>query len=439
MSAPVSTSTPKAASATAPEGDLKDYVSAYVARVRGGDMGSLPAVAALVVLVLFFSIFDSGFFSLSNLSSLTTQAAPGVLLAMGLVFVLLLGEIDLSAGTTSGVGAGIVAVLLFHHWPWPLAVLVSLVVGALIGLFIGVLRAKVRVPSFVITLALFLALQGVLILIMNTVGSSGALSYHSKALDALETELMPIWLGWVMALAIALGYAAVTLNKYRSRKARGLSPEPAAVLVLKIVGTAVAVLGATLLYSLNQNSGGTSGFNVVDGKIVKTAPPTLQGIPWVVPLVVVLIVVLGFVLNRTRYGRHIYAVGGNDEAARRAGIRVDAVRISVFVLGSTLAMVSGIVLGSQSGVSPQTGGGNTLLLAVGAAVVGGTSLFGGKGKITDALIGGLVVAVIINGMSDLIQNKNGAAYQAIVTGIVLALAATVDALSRRRAGSSGLG
>jgi D-xylose transport system permease protein len=158
----------------------------------------------------------------------------------------------------------------------------------------------------------------------------------------------------------------------------------------------------------------------------------------VVPLIIVLVVALGFVLSRTRYGRHIYAVGGSDEAARRAGIRVDAIRISVFVVCSMMAVVSGVVLASRIGVNSAQGGGNTLLLAVGAAVIGGTSLFGGKGKITDAVIGGLVVAVIINGMSDLIKGENSSAIQFIVTGGVLALAATVDALSRRRAGAAGL-
>lgn len=421
-------------------GDLKQYFAAYVRRVRGGDMGSLPAVGALIVLVAVFSVVDSAFFSLGNLSNLITQAAPGVLLAMGVVFVLLLGEIDLSAGVTSGVGASIVAVLLSKGLPWPFACLVALAAGAVIGLFIGWMRTKVRVPSFVTTLALFLALQGVVILIVNTTGTSGALSYRNKTLDALENSLMPVWLGWLIAVLIAVGFAVTQVRRILARRRRGLPVEPTIVVAAKIIGCAVIVFGATALLNINQNSGAAPGITqTASGQLVQTKAPTLQGVPWVVPLVLVLVVFLGFILNRTRYGRHIYAVGGNDEAARRAGIRVDAVRVSVFVIGSVLAMVSGIVLGSEYGVSQQTGNGNTLLLAVGAAVVGGTSLFGGKGKITDALIGGLVVAVIINGMSDLLQGKNNAAYQAIVTGIVLALAATVDALSRRRAGSSGLG
>ncbi|MDQ2851167.1 MAG: ABC transporter permease [Actinomycetota bacterium] len=420
--------------------DLRSYFSAYIRRVRGGDMGSLPAVGALIVLVAVFSVVDSAFFSLGNLSNLITQAAPGVLLAMGVVFILLLGEIDLSAGVTSGVGASIVAVLLSKSWPWPLACLVALAAGAVIGLFIGWMRTKVRVPSFVTTLALFLALQGVVILIVNTTGASGALSYNNKTLDALENSLMPVWLGWVIAVLIVAGFAAAQLRRVIARRRRGLPVEPSVVVAAKIIGCAVIVFGATALLNINQNSGAAPGITqTASGQLVQTKAPTLQGVPWVVPLVLALVVFLGFILNRTRYGRHIYAVGGNDEAARRAGIRVDAVRVSVFVIGSVLAMVSGIVLGSEYGVSQQTGNGNTLLLAVGAAVVGGTSLFGGKGKITDALIGGLVVAVIINGMSDLLQGKNNAAYQAIVTGIVLALAATVDALSRRRAGSTGIG
>lgn len=421
-------------------GDLREYFSAYIRRVRGGDMGSLPAVGALIVLVAVFSVVDSAFFSLGNLSNLITQAAPGVLLAMGVVFVLLLGEIDLSAGVTSGVGASIVAVLLSKDWPWPFACLVALAAGAVIGLFIGWMRTKVRVPSFVTTLALFLALQGVVILIVNTTGTSGALSFNNKTLDALENSLMPVWLGWTIAVLIVAGFAATLLRRISARRRRNLPVEPSIVAGVKVIGCAVIVFGATALLNINQNSGAAPGVTqTASGQLVQTKAPSLQGVPWVVPLVLVLVVFLGFILNRTRYGRHIYAVGGNDEAARRAGIRVDAVRVSVFVIGSVLAMVSGIVLGSEYGVSQQTGNGNTLLLAVGAAVVGGTSLFGGKGKITDALIGGLVVAVIINGMSDLLQGKNNAAYQAIVTGIVLALAATVDALSRRRAGASGLG
>jgi D-xylose transport system permease protein len=429
------------AATTMPTGsDLRGYFGNYVRRIRGGDMGSLPAVGALIVLVVVFSIAENGFFSLGNFANLITQAAPSVLLAMGLVFVLLLGEIDLSAGTTSGVGAATTAVLLHNNWPWPLAVFVALIVGAIIGYFIGVMRAKVRVPSFVVTLALFLGLQGVVILIVNSAHTQGNLTLNSKTLNALENSNMPVWLGWLMAIVVVLGFAAQKGLVARGRRSRGLASEP-----LMVVGAKVAALGILAVVAvglLNRDRAlnkGTTVATTAEGKIVVVPHTKLEGVPWVVPLILVLVLGLAFVLSRTRYGRHVYAVGGNDEAARRAGIRVDGIRISVFVIGSVLAMVSGVVLASQIGVNNGEGGGNTLLLAVGAAVIGGTSLFGGKGKITDAVIGGLVVAVIINGMSDLLQGGNNAAYQAIVTGAVLTLAATVDALSRRRAGSTGLG
>ncbi len=426
------------AATTAPTGGLGDYVQAYIARVRGGDMGSLPAVGALIVLAIFFSFAEDGFFSLGNLANLVTQAAPSVLLAMGLVFVLLLGEIDLSAGVTSGVGAATTAVLLLHGWPWPLAVLAAIVVGLVIGYLIGIMRAKVRVPSFVVTLALFLGLQGVVILIVNSAHTQGNITLKSNVLNDLENSSMPTWLGWVLAIVCVGGYTLSRVLTARTRHRGGLPAEPSSVIAAKSIS--FAVLAFLFVYLLNQDRAlnKASGVKVVNGKLVKVQHTALEGVPWVVVVILVLVVALGFVLSRTRYGRHVYAVGGNDEAARRAGIRVDAIRISVFMICSGMAMVSGVVLASEIGVNNAEGGGNTLLLAVGAAVIGGTSLFGGKGKITDAVVGGLVVAVIINGMSDLLQGQNNAAYQAIVTGGVLLLAATVDALSRRRAGASGL-
>lgn len=426
------------AQTTAPTGDLQSYISAYLARVRGGDMGSLPAVGALIVLVVVFAFAEEGFWSLGNFANLVTQAAPSILLAMGLVFVLLLGEIDLSAGVTSGVGAATTAVMVLNGDPWPIAVLVAILVGAVIGFFIGIMRAKVRVPSFVVTLALFLGLQGVVILIVNSAHTQGNISLNSDQLNALENSPMPTWLGWVIAIASVGGFLLLKVYGAQSRRRRGLPAEPYSVIAAKTIGLALVAFITVLLLNQNRALNKTGGFATVNGKIVKVPAAALEGVPWVVVVILVLVVALGFVLNRTRYGRHIYAVGGNDEAARRAGIRVDAIRISVFVVCSSMAMVSGVVLASEIGVNNAEGGGNTLLLAVGAAVIGGTSLFGGKGKITDAVVGGLVVAVIINGMADLLQGDNNAAYQAIVTGGVLLLAATVDALSRRRAGSSGL-
>ena len=196
------------------------------------------------------------------------------------------------------------------------------------------------------------------------------------------------------------------------------------------------------MYLLNKNRGGTGGSQLINqgGKLVLVKPPALQGVPWVVLITLFFFTIWTFVLGRTRYGRHVYAVGGNTEAARRAGIRVDLIRISVFVISSFMAAIGGVLIASNThSVDANTGGGNTLLLAVGAAVIGGTSLFGGRGRPADAIIGGLVVAVIANGMADLVQGSNRDSIQYIVTGAVLLLAAAVDALSRRRAGAAGLG
>ncbi|MBB2891152.1 sugar ABC transporter permease [Flexivirga oryzae] len=433
-----------AAATTFPAGnDVGAYLHNYWQRIRGGDMGSLPAVAALIVLFLIFSVVEDGFFSKSNFASLITQAAPGILLAMGLVFVLLLAEIDLSAGTASGVSGAVAAVLLMKDWPWPFAVLVALIVSAVIGLLIGWMRTFLRVPSFVSTLALFLGLQGVVQIVVNSANTQGNLSLQSDALVALENGNMPQWAGWVMAILMIAGFAVQKLLAVSARRRKNLPTEPAVLTAVKIGGIALLAVVFTVVLNLNRSPNAAGGTKIVEknGQLVaeKVAGAYLGGVPWVVPVILVLVVVLGFMLNRTRYGRHIYAVGGSDEAARRAGIRVDSVRISVFVICSVLAGVSGIVLASQTAVNASQGGGNTLLLAVGAAVVGGTSLFGGKGKITDAVVGGCVVAVIINGMADLLRGANNSAWQWIVTGLVLLLAATVDAVSRRRAGASGLG
>jgi D-xylose transport system permease protein len=426
-----------AAASTAPiEGGLREYFRTYLQRVRSGDLGSLPAAAGLVLLVVIFSFAEKAFFSLGNFANLITQAAPSVLLAMGLVFVLLLGEIDLSAGTASGVGGATTAVFIHNGMPWPVAVILSLGVGFVIGYFIGIMRARVYVPSFVVTLALFLALQGVVLWVVDSVHASGNISLQSDTLNALENKNMPVWAGWVLGAVCVAGYVAMKLFDAHARRSRGLPAEPSVVMGLKILLVATLIFVPVALLNANRALHKTSIENV-NGKLV-TVSNKLEGVPWVVPVIIALVVALGFVLSRTRYGRHIYAVGGSDEAARRAGIRVDAIRVSVFVICSMMAVVSGVVLASRIGVNSAQGGGNTLLLAVGAAVIGGTSLFGGKGKITDAVIGGLVVAVIINGMSDLIKGENSSAIQFIVTGGVLALAATVDALSRRRAGAAGL-
>jgi D-xylose transport system permease protein len=433
-----------AAAATAPpEGGLNAYLQNYIQRLRGGETGSLPAVGGLIVLSALFWILHRPFGTLGNFANLLSQAGPTVFIAMGLVFVLLLGEIDLAAGTAGGVAAAVMARLSTGYgYSTFVVVVAALATGLVIGVGTGWLCAKIRIPSFVVTLALFLAFQGiVLYLVNNGKGQKGNLTVRDKFVVALENGRMALWAGWLMAVILVVGYAAVKLWGATQRKRAGLVSEPFSLIGIKVATLAIG--SALMVYLLNSDralNSGQSRFVNQGGKIVKVTVPKLEGVPWIVPLTLGFLVVLTFILTRTRYGRHVYAVGGNAEAARRAGIRVDRIRISVFVINSTMASVAGLLLASQTeSVQASEGGGNVLLLAVGAAVVGGTSLFGGKGRPLDAVIGGLVLAVIANGMSDIVQGNNGSAVQYVVTGAVLLLAATVDALARRRSGASGLG
>jgi D-xylose transport system permease protein len=417
------------------------YVNLYIQRVRGGEMGSLPAVSALIVLVLLFSAIQPTFRGLYNFGNMLTEGSGPVLLAMGLVFVLLLGEIDLSAGFSGGVCAAVmVRLMVGYDLGWPISIGAALVTGLLIGLLIGLLRTKVRIPSFVVTLAFFLAFQGVALYIVdNGPGAHGDVRITDSVVLAFENSQMPKWAGWLLAIVLIVGYAYVKLSAQRARIRQGLVGEPTLVLVAKIGGLAVGALATVFLLNQNRSINQKPILTNVNGQIKLVAPPAVEGVPWVVLVLVVFFVIWTFVLSRMAYGRHVYAVGGNEEASRRAGIPVDRVRVSVFVIGSFMAAVGGIMIASNvAAVSVQNYSGNTLLLAVGAAVIGGTSLFGGKGRMLDAVIGGAVVEVIQNGMSNLVQGNNGSSVQYMVTGVVLLLAATIDALSRRRAGTSGL-
>ena len=398
---------------------FRDAARSYLQRVRGGDMGSLPAVLGLVVLFVVFGLANERFTSALNLANLVTQAGSICVLAMGLVFVLLLGDIDLSAGVAGGVSACAMALAITDHgWPWWAAILAGVACGALIGLAIGLLRAKLGIPSFVVTLAFFLGLQGVT---LKLIGEGGSVRVDDPVIRGITVTNLPVTVGWACALLVVVGYAGLQLHRHRSKVAAGLHHAPFGVVAARIVGVAAVTLGVTYLLSLNRS---------VNANI------EIRGIPYVLPMVGVLLIVLTVVLTRTSYGRHIYAVGGNAEAARRAGINVDRIRMSVFVMCSSLAALSGIVAASYGGkVSASSGAGNVLLYAVGAAVIGGTSLFGGKGRALDAVIGGVVVATIANGLGLLNQSSY---INFLVTGGVLLLAASVDAISRRRRSVTGL-
>jgi ABC-type xylose transport system permease subunit len=394
-------------------------IRGYVDRVRGGDLGALPAVLGIVVLgILFAALRPNTFLTPLNLTNLLVQAVPITLLAMGLVFVLLLGEIDLSAGVVSGVCAAVLAQLLAEAGsPWWVAVLGAIVAGAVIGVITGSLVGVIGIPSFVVTLALFLGWQGVT---LRLIGQGGTVPVRDPVINGISNKTLPVALGWGLALVVVLLYAALQFNSWRRQRAKGLAHQPLPVVVARILLITVVVLGVTALLSIDR---------------ALSAAVDLSGIPYAVPLVILLLLLLTFVLGRTTFGRHVYAVGGNAEAARRAGINVTRIRVSVFVIASVLAAISGIAAASRLGsVTPGSGAGNTLLYAVGAAVIGGTSLFGGRGRVRDALLGGLVVAIIANGLGLLgVQ----AYLNFIITGGVLLLAASVDALARRRAIATG--
>ena len=399
---------------------VASHVSDYIGRVRGGDIGSLAAVAGLIVLCLVFGIArPDTFISALNFSNLFSQGAAVIFIAMGLVFVLLLGEIDLSAGYTSGVAGAVAAVLLTNRgWSWFTAVPAALIVGLLIGFLLGFLVSKIGIPSFVVTLAAFLAFQGVLLVLL---GGGTNISIQDSFVLSLANKNMPVVVSWVLAVVGIAAYAATQFVKLRGRASRGLATDPLGIVLARIVGLALIVLIPTAILSQER--------------AINPAINSLKGVPIVVPILAVFAVVWTFILGRTTYGRHVYAVGGNAEAARRAGIPVDRIRISVFVIGSFMAAIGGIVAASRaSSVDPRSGGSNVLLYAVAAAVIGGTSLFGGKGRIIDAVLGGTVIAVIDNGMG-LMNFSSGTKF--IFTGAVLLLAAGVDALSRRRAAATG--
>jgi len=393
---------------------LKGAASNYISRIRSGDIGSLPAVLGLISLVAVFGAMSEFFLTNRNFANLLTQAAPVMVIAMGLVFVLLLGEIDLSAGYASGVcGAVLVLLVTNHGWSWYTALPASIAVGAGLGTLIGTLVSRLGIPSFVVTLAAFLAFQGVLLLLA---GEGGTIPIADKTVLAVENINLTRTQGWILWAVTSALYVATGLNRINSRRKAGLVVELTQLWAMKTAALLIITGGA--VYELNQERG-------------LSAANSTKGVPIVAPLILAILVAGTFLLSRTSFGRHIYAVGGNAEAARRAGINVKRVRTIAFVLCSSLAAVAGMLFASRmNSISPSTGGSSTLLYAVGAAVIGGVSLFGGKGRMRDAILGGLVVAVIDNGMGLL---GYGAGIQFLVTGAVLLVSAGVDAVSRRGA------
>jgi D-xylose transport system permease protein len=397
---------------------LGEYAKIWITRVRNGESGALPVILGLAAIVIYFQARSSLFLSAGNLVNLIGQAALFMMLGMAEVFVLLLGEIDLSIGYTSAVGATFTCWLLLppNPAPWPLAVLVGLAVPAIFSGLQGFIVTWLRLPSFVVTLAGQLLALGLLLEVMDSAAPNGGGSirlYNNVLTNIYAGSLSPVASWIVMAAAVALAGALFVVRDTR-RRASNLTAPPLSVTLLKIAAMAVAGVVVVLIGNTNRGVGLT----------------VVRGVPWVVLVVLVVVVAWSFLLGRTRFGRYMYAIGGNAEASRRAGINLTRIRILAFTLCGLTAGIMGIIYTSYLGsISTGVQGGQNVLYAVGAAVIGGVSLFGGRGKMVGAVLGGLVIGVIYNGLNLL---GLGAAPQYIWTAAVLLAAVTVDTLARRR-------
>ena len=403
--------------ATGYEGSLGVQLRGYLQRVRGGDMGILPALAGLIVLAALFAGLSPFFLTRLNIANLLTQTAALMMLSIALTFVIVLAEIDLSAGVTSGVGMAAFVLLVNHgHWNWVAALVAALLVGVVVGSFIGYFVAKIGIPSFVVTLGLFLGFQGLQLVML---GDGGLYRIETPQITAIMNSNMPVWAGWLLLVVVLVVVTGTGLYD-RARRVRSSMPvRPFSLLIGRILAWAI---GGGIVIALLNSDRATGAFPV-------------QGVPIVVPIALFILWIGTLMLDRTKFGLHLYAVGGNPEAARRAGINVARVRIAAFILCSTLAVVSGLFTASQTGTVESSAGQTIVLPGVAAAVVGGVSLFGGRGRLVQAAIGALLISMITNGLGLLGQS---AGITFLVTGGVLILAATIDALSRRRSGASSL-
>jgi D-xylose transport system permease protein len=448
------------------ERSIGDAIRGWVSRLRTGDPGALPSVLGLIILAIIFNQVSDRFLTRYNIGNIPGQGAYIAVIGLGLVFVLLLGEIDLSAGTAGGCAAAIAAVAVVHGelhgslpgllwWSlvvglligvalavwlkaWSAAVVVALgwvlvvtnltqhlflalvaavCIGAAIGVLNGYLVAKVGIPSFVVTLALFLAWQGVLQFALSgqPINTSNYALWNNLAYGTLSVTM-----SWVFTIVVVGGYVAYTLVTSIQAKRKNLAHDRLNLVLLRGGVLAVAAIAVTAFFVQNRG-------------VLVSAPK--QGIPTPAVIVIVLMILCTFALTKTTWGRHLYATGGNAEAARRAGIDVAHIKVTAFVLCSAFGALGGIMLASsQSSASLDLGSGNVLLFAVAAAVIGGTSLFGGRGKPRDAIIGALVIAIIPNGLS--LKPSINPQWQSVITGVVLLVAAAIDAVSRRRAARS---
>jgi D-xylose transport system permease protein len=387
--------------------------------VRAGDVGGLPIIFALILIAIFFQTKNSHFDDPGNIVNLIVQMAGITTIGLGVVFVLLLGEIDLSVGYVSGV-CGVIAAKLVEPAGtasgWPVhtggyvAIVVALLAGAAIGLLQGTIIVKLGIPSFVVTLAGFLGWAGVVLIL---IGNGGTIVIQDETINGIANNYFSHRTAIILLILIVVGFAATQIAHLVTRRRAHLSTDSAVLVALKIV--AVAVVGWFIVHY--------------------TYLPGANGLPYVALLLALLVAGLSYLATRTRFGRHIYAVGGNAEASRRAGISTDRMRIAGFMIGTTLAALGGIILASRlQSVDTEAGGSSLLLDSIAAAVIGGASLFGGRGHPKNALYGALVIAALANGMGLL---GYSAGIQQVATALILLAAVSVDALARKKLAASG--
>jgi D-xylose transport system permease protein len=411
--------------AVAPEvlaGSLSEYLRAWGRRLRSGESGALPIIVGLIVIIIFFQAERSQFDSAINLVNLFQQASIYILLGAAEVFALVLSEIDLSVGFVLAVGGFIVAELIASpiNLPWWVGILGGVGGTAVIGYIQGSLITRLHVPSFVVTLAGLLVWEGVTIELASAdksaVGGVISVTPSSPVYHLVNSNMSPT-LSWIVLVVVLGIFTALSLGRAARRRAQGLSAPPLSITLLTIAVTAIG--GILLVYVCTLNRGNLT---------------VLKGVPWVIPFIGLVLLAYSLILGRTRLGRYMYAIGANPEAARRAGINVQRIRRVAFVFTAMTAGLAGLVYLSLLGsISTGVDGGTYTLYGVAAAVIGGASLFGGRGKPIHALLGGLVIGVVYNGLALM---GISAAGQFIATGIVLLVAAAVDALVRRR-GAAG--
>ncbi|HET8981156.1 MAG TPA: sugar ABC transporter permease [Pedococcus sp.] len=390
---------------------VSGWIRVFLSRLRSGDLGSLPVVIGLIVIWAVFQSQNDAFLSPRNLVNLALQSAATGTIALGIVLVLLLGEIDLSVGSVSGLSAAILAVgMVSNNWPALVAIAAAILAGAVIGLSYGALFTRFGVPSFVITLAGLLAFLGLQLKVLGVEGSIN-IPFESGVVAFAQRTFLPDAVAYAVAILVVAAYLLLRLRSNRRREAAGLSTSPVVNIVVRSAFLLLVLVVPIAV--LNQD----------------------RGVPVMFLLFVALVVIMDFAIRKTRWGRSVMAVGGNVEAARRAGINVKRIYITVFVLCSSLAAIGGLLASARLAAANQSSGGtDTNLNAIAAAVIGGTSLFGGRGSAYSALLGIIVIQSISNGLSLI---NLGSPERYMITGAVLLLAVIVDSLSRRSRAAHG--